>query len=535
MEDAEDFTKPPQPPKAPGNKPEPRPPVPPPAALLKEGESPLMGYMRQRMELMERELIKERERAIGSEKVLQQQESLRGEVEDQLKKLSDQLKQEKMIQELETDKSASHGRVDALEKRLDEMHKTWAGLLETAVSRKEHDVGLAGPEAQSIVENLVAMRREMANFKDTLAGIPEMVPDIAQLRNMVPADQRRRAEEEKALREHLQGMVDRMAESLVERLGGLDRRLAQELGTHRERIEALARERDSLREAVDEQRHNVRQEYLKEHNALEVGLQQKLEELRAPIEEIAKAQSGSGGALDAIEQVTKQLHAILTRPAAVKDQMLLDVEQEKKDLLRALKERTEQLRSYTLERREVEHTLGESLMDLNRQLEAERAKDRQRKEHIASLESTIEALKADDTLKVKEAEQQQNRFTQLAAERDKIIEALTLEAEKVRKQVEARMESDRRWEEKVLDFQKLLNDESEKRLQAEHTASDLRAQIQTLSNHITSVIRDKESAEQEQVEWQTKKQETQESLRKKDEMIAMLSATFQNLLKKPNP
>src|SRR3990172_6724670 len=78
-----------------------KPPAPPPAGLLRRDESPLMEYLRNRMELMERELFRAKERATASEEALKQQDALRGEVETQLKQISRQIQQEKLVQRLE--------------------------------------------------------------------------------------------------------------------------------------------------------------------------------------------------------------------------------------------------------------------------------------------------------------------------------------------------------------------------------------------------------------------------------------------------
>ena len=511
-----------------------KPPIPPPASLVRRDESPLMEYLRNRMELMERELYQAKERASASENVLKQQEALRGEVESQLKKISEQIKQEKVVQRLEEEKSSSRGRVDSLEKRLDEMHATWSDLLKQAIGKKEADVSLTGIEAQAIADGLSEMRQDMARFKEKLANLPSIVPEIQHLREMIPAEAQRRTVEEKAVREHLKAAVDRMSEGILERLTGLDRRLTRERDEHKERLAEMTREREALRDAMEELRHNVRQETLKERMSIESQFAAKLDDLKGSLNEMLQQHTGTESSLSGLQSLAQKLHSILTQPAKAKDQIILDLESEKRELMDALKDRTEKLRAYTLERREVERSLGESLMDINRRLEEERAKDRLRLEHIASLEGTIEGLKAEAKLDREKQTQQDARYAQLADERDKLAGALTEEAQKVQNQIDERLNSDRKWESKILEFQTLLNDEKEKRLQEEQKNSDLRAQIQSLTDHMSRVIRDKETTDQEFSNWHVQKEELLATLRKKDEMIGMLSSTFKNILKKPD-
>ncbi|MFH1726474.1 MAG: hypothetical protein ABII00_17830 [Elusimicrobiota bacterium] len=535
--------RPPEPPKRPlpPRPGAPRPPAPPAAGLIHKEESALMEYMRQRMEIMEREIIKERERALASEGLLKQQESLRGEVESQLKKISEQLRQEKTVRDLEEEKQQSHGRVESLERRLDEMHKSWAGMLKDAMERQEAGRESLAPPIRAVSEDLAAFRQELRLLKEGLSRLREDVSPVsdvadgmAELRESVPAAVKRREAESQAVREELRGMADRLGESLLERLGAIDRRLAGELHAHQERLTAMTGDREALQEAIEERHHRVRHEYTKERIALETQFNDQIAELKASFGALAERQTGAADVLGQLQELAKKVHAILTRPAKAKDQMIQEIEAEKRDLMAALNQRTEQLRAYTLERREVERGMGESLMDLNRQLEVERAKRQKLKEHIGSLENTVEALKARIDLSKSEVQQKEDRFHSLAAERDSLVTALAEEAEKVRRQVEGRMESDKGWEGRIVEHQKLLNDERENRLRAEETVSELRARIQTLSEHMSRALREKDAVEKSSSGWDKEREELDATLRKKDEMISMLSATFQNLLKKPD-
>ncbi|MEE8424543.1 MAG: hypothetical protein V3S11_01875, partial [Elusimicrobiota bacterium] len=465
----------PAPPRAGG----PPPPAPPAAGLVRPEESALMDYMRQRMESMERELGKERERALSSEQLLKQQEVLRGEVESQLKKISEQIKQEKMVGQLQEDRSAFAGRVQSLEKRLNEMHNIWAELLREAVGKRETEVSFAAPEVEALNTGVGKLRKDLALFKDELSALPGLVPELQQLGKILPAESRRRAEEEKALREHISALIARMSETLTERMSSLDHRLASELEAHQERMTRMTHERDALRETIDEQRALIRQETLKERTELETRINDRIEKLTAAVEKLDERHGDTDASLDAIEELSKKLYTHATRPEKAKDQIILDLEAEKRELMKALKHRTEELRGYTVERREVEHSLGESLMEMQRQIESERGKDRQSRDRMSELENQVESLKAEAALRNKESEQKDERFRTLGAERDQIILAFTEEAEKVKKQINERMASDKAWESRILEFQKSLDEERDKRLQAETAVKDLRAQMQT--------------------------------------------------------
>lgn len=528
----EETPKPPDRPLPPREQP-PRPPVPPPAGLLRREESPLMEYMRRRMELMERELIKERERAQASEGLLKQQETLRSEVEAQLKAISEQIRQEKAAKDLEGER-VSRDRVASLEKRLDEMNKTWTELLKESLPARAAGDPKAAEDVRSLSEGLKALSDEVAGLKGDLSILPSLSGEVKDLSSALPAEVQRRARDDVAFRGHLRAMIDRFGENLIERLGALDRRLAVELEEHHERVSSLARERESLRETMEEQRHQIRQEHLKERMALESQFNEQVTLLKKSLEDISDRQSGDAEVLTGINELARKLHTILTQPQKAKDQMIQELEAEKRDLMHALKARTEQLRAYTLERRDVERSLGESLMDLTRQLEGERAKERQLKDHIASLENTTGAARSEMELMSREIEARDERFRKLAAERDEIVKALAEEAEKVKRQIEERLESDKRWEAKIIDMQRLMGDERHKRLQADSTIADLRSQMQTLSDHMTRVLQEKESIEKEFTQWSRQRDELAATLRKKDEMIGMLSSTFQNLLRKPN-
>lgn len=523
-----------QPPDRPSPPPSSLPPAPPPLGLLRKEETPLMEYLRKRMEILERELAVERERARAAEGLVKQQETLRGEVEGQLKGIADQMRQEKALREAEHDKTASHGRIEALEQRLDEMHKTWASLLKDAIGRRELGLSETTASVEKLSRALDELRQDFASLQGSVAGVAQFPAEVQELRTLLPVLAKARTEDETLLREQLREMLSAYGEAVASRMKDIGARLAEESGRQRERVEQLVRDRATLAAAFEEQKGAAREEALKERAQLQRHLDEQLALLRESVAAFASKQGEASDVLSDVRKLAEAVHALLQRPEKAKDQILQEAEGEKRDLMHALKERTEQLRAYAIERREVERSLGESLMDLNRQLEGERAAHQSTRSQVAGLERAADALRAEAELLQKELAAKDDRFAQLSAERDALLASLAEEAEKVRRRIEERTRSEGAWEARLLELQKLVTDEREQRAKAELSISELRAQAQTLSDHLGRVLREKETTDARGLQWQKEREDLLEQLRKKDDMIAMLSATFRNLLKKPS-
>ena len=507
--------------------------VPQPPGFFHREETPLMEYLRQRMEAMERELAIERERARGAESLIKQQESLRNEVETQLKAMSDQMRQQKALQESEEERRASRGRVEALEKRLDEMHQSWASLLKDTIGRRDVGLAAAAGGIEKLDASLAGLKDEFSSLKESIAAQPKSPPEARAPGPLVPAPSPAHDEGERLTREQLHETVAGLGDMIIARMKDIGSRLAQESGRQNERLEQLTRERAALASAIERQREEARQEALRERAAVQRQLDEQMQGIQQAMTAISERQGAASDALGQVQRLSEAVHEILRQPDKAKDQILQGIEQEKRDLMKALKERTEQLRAYTIERREIERSLGESLMELNRQLESERASHQSTRAQIAGLERSIDALQAEGALRRGELEAKDARFKQLAAERDALVQALAEEAEKVRRQIEERARGDTAWEEKVSQAQQTALGAREKLGQAEQASADLRAQVQTLADHLSRLLREKETIESRYGQWEKERGELEEQLRKKDEMVAMLSATFRNLLKKP--
>lgn len=322
-----------------------------------------------------------------------------------------------------------------------------------------------------------------------------------------------------------------LREGLDERLGALERSLASALEEGRRQAQELLRERAGLRDALEEQAHRIRQERLKEQALAGSAVEERLKRLEAVLSGLAEGQAGAAADL---ARAAERLREVLARPEKAKDHLLAELEAEKQDLLAALRERTEQLRAFTLERRDVERTLGESLMDLTRELEAERVGQAQLRARAASLEGDLVAARAREALGNEESAEARRRLETLAGQRDQALAALAQESENLKAQIEARLAAEKAWEARLAEFQELLEDERGKRLQAERAAADLEERARTLTDHFTRQLKGLEEEGRRTGDWDRERRELTAALRKKEEMISMLSATFRNLLKKPD-
>jgi chromosome segregation ATPase len=296
----------------------------------------------------------------------------------------------------------------------------------------------------------------------------------------------------------------------------------------------LERERAALAETSENRREELRRQASAQLTQEAQQLREEFSALRGAVLEFGMKQAGTDGESARLQKTLEEIRSLLARPEKARDEILQGLEGEKRDLMQALRERTGQLHNYVLERREIERTLGESLMEMSRNLETERDAHRKTRERIAVLEQAIEALKAEGELRGKELFDRQARIAQSSAERDELLKALTEESEKVRRQISERTAGDRAWEEKVLELQKSSDEERGKRMQAEQSCADARAQMQALTDHISRLIREKDAVEGRFTDWERQRREMDDQLHKKDEMLGMLSTTFRNILKKPS-
>jgi chromosome segregation ATPase len=471
----------------------------------------MMDFLQRRLESLEKELGAEKDRARAAQSLLTQQDAMRAEVESNLKGLYEQIRREKSERESEEMKSHARGRIDVLEQRLDEMHQTWASLLKDAISNRDG----AAKETLALQADL---RREVGAVADALSQLSAQLPELRGLVGQVPAEERRGFTQ-------VAERLSRMAADVQDRLAALERRQAQQAESLEARVLDLTRERAALQEAWQEQNHAVHRESAKERMLRENQLGEQVSEICRRLDEMARAQQTlSGGAGEVKAEVGKVL-SLLNTPPRVKEQIIADLEKEKTELLRALKDRSETLHAYIEDRKAVEKTLGDSMLALNARLDQERETAGQALRQAAQAEDKIASLQA-------QVEEKDRRLESLATERDALTRSLVQEAEKVRTQIDERGRSEADWTRRVADMQKKLEEKLAQIYQEGLAVAELRSQTATLSEHLARALQEKEAVVNRFAAWERDRQALIAKIREKDEMIALLSSSFQNMLKK---
>lgn len=402
--DNPDEPRPPRPPR------ETVPPLPPPVPA----GDPLTAFLQRRLESLEQDLNDERERAHSAQSLLAQQENMRSEVDAQLKAISDQIRREKAERENLETRSHDQGRIDALEKRLDEMHQTWASILKESLGRKDA-VG----------------------------------------------------------------------------------------------------EKTALLETFERQSHEMRQASMREQLAQQAHFNAQIAELLSRLDALKEDRVGSAALADELKTL------ILKSLPQSKGEIIARLEAENKELLKAVHERGEALRQYAAERRQVEESMGKSLMALNGELSAEREKARSVPRLTAELEHEAAALKDRLSDAFAALTRQEQRIASLVAERDELSKSLIDEAGRLRQQIDERRASEERLTHRI-------NEEMSNRL----AVAELRSQIATLTEHMAKALQEKDAALKMGEGWRGEREQLLSALRKKEEMLAMLSTTFQGMLKK---
>lgn len=510
---------------------DPIPPLPPSPEMLRQSLAPLQPpappeppgsmneFLQRRLESLERDLALQRERAQAAQNLLQQKEALSSEVEASLKGVMEQLKREKSERESDEAKAQARGRIDALEKRLDEMHQAWTSLLKETIAKK--DSGGA-----DVSEKLVALAVQLAQWREENRGLSQALPELRQLAGKL-------ADPEKAFEALVGQKVLQLGNEIGERLASWERRQALEAANLEERLESLARERAAMLQAVEEQNHAIRQQHVQENIRREEMTLARIGGLARKFEEAGKeGERLSEESRETKAQLAKILQLLTATPQA-KDEITRALEREKKELSEALQLRSAALQQYTLERREIEQKMGEDILGLHRQIHEGEEKCRGLAARLAELELENGVLKDKTALAQKTAQEKVGWSDALAAEKEELTRALFAQAEKIRAQIAEQSRSDQEWGQKLSELQKKLAQETQGRVWAEAGISELRAQIATLTEHMTKALQDKDAVIQRFASWGEEREKLLTALKEKDEMVAMLNATFQNLLKKP--
>lgn len=492
----------------------------------------MMDFFARRIEVLERELSAERERAGAAQALLGQQEALRNEVDAHLKALTEQIRREKHERDSEEAKTHARGRIEALERRLDEMNATFAQLLKEAVARRDAAPG-AGAAPESVALELTAFRRTIKDVADQVARWREEMKDLSRLVPEVEALAARVPEDEKRFEEHIARRLDEFSGRLAASLSEWERRQELELRKQEERRSEMERERAALARLWEEQGHSIRQEFLKERIARETAVSDQIAELARRLDALARGQKEGVGATDSVRVGLDRILAHLTATPAAKDEIIAQLEGEKAELTAALRRRHEELRRFVDERRAVEKSLGDSLMTLTGEVERERAATREAKDREAEALRAVETLKSRLEHLERSVAERDQRLLSVAAERDELTRALVAEAEKLRTAIAERTAADERWHQRLLEAQRRAEEEVAKSSGEAAAAADLRAKIASLSEHMARALQERDAVVARYADWERERQRLLDALKQKDGMISMLSSAFQSGLKKP--
>lgn len=501
------------------------PPAPPPAALLKPSVpvvplTPMMDFLSRRLEALEKDLAVERERANAAASLLQQQEALRSQVEDQLKGLADNMRREKSDRESEESKQHARGRIDALEKRLDEMHQSWVTLLRDAMSQRESTHLQVTGSQETIAREQAALKQELTALQ---GGINQLVEQMGQWRGEV----RPLAEAAPSLRA-FEGQVSQMlshfATELRDRVAAWERRQSAEMERHEERLRDFSREKAALQRELEQRDHMLRQESNQERIHRETHVSQQLEGLTKAFDAMKEEARQSREAL-------RQLYEKSLEAPQAKDVVITGLEQEKAELVRALRERGESLQAHVKERREVERTMGESILGLNKEIDEARARAQQLSAQLAMGELEKARLGDEVAAAKRLAAEAEARRAALEAERDALAKAFAAESEKAFTRVGETQKSEQAWAARVDELNARLAAEIQARAQEASMTADLRGRLSTLTEELARVLQERDAVAGRNGGWEREKLELLKRLQDKDATIASLSATFQRLTK----
>ncbi len=527
------------------------PPAPPSPELLRPSVphvplTPMMDFFSRRLEALEREITIEREKARSAQSQIQQQEALRGDVESHLKAVSEQLRREKAERETDEMKSHARGRIDALEKRLDEMHQSWVTLLKDAVTSRETGSKDIAVSQQGLAKEQSALTQEQFQLKTEVAGLTaalsnlmeqialwrletqsftKVLPELKSLTSALPEGSRR-------LEGEVSTMLSQFSSDLRDRMTAWQRHQEVEAERQAERLRQISVERESLQRAWGEDNHQFRQELLRERAAREAELEKRIEGLGQRFSDVILSQQTTTTDTGRIREDLSKAISMLTTPPKAKDQVIAGLELERDDLLKALDDRTRDLQKYLGERRHIEKTMGDALGAMHAEADTEREKLRQLAARFTDLEFENAKLKDQISLHGRNLIEKDERFAAMSAERDGLAKALITEAQKVRMYIEERSLSEEGWRAKFSQMEQRITAEIELRAKESTAASELRSQLSTLTEHMTKAIHEKDAISGRFVDWDNERQKLIAAISQKEEMISMLNAAFQNMLKK---
>lgn len=494
------------------------------------GLTPMMDFFQRRVEALEKDLAMERERALTAQNLLGQQEALKSEVDSHLRALTDQLKREKAERDGDEARTRSQGRVDALEKRLDEMHRTFAELLKDAVAQRD---ALPGQALESLGAELAVFRRtvkdvseQVVRWRDEMKELPQLLPRVEEISRRIPQDEER-------FEAQIARRLDQFSSRVETTLAEWERRQELEVQKQQERLLELTRERAATARLWEEQAHAITREQERGRAAREsevaAALAALAERLDALQDGARSKAAGQASLQETLERIARQLQE---RPHA-KDQVIAALEEEKEDLRRALRERHDALRRYSDERRGVEKSLGDGLVAAHAQIDAERERASAAETRASELKGAIAGLQARIVDLETSVAERDRRLESVAAERDQLVRSLVAESEKVRAGLASRAEAEERWNAKVRELQGRIDAEASRRHDESGALSDLRLKLAAVTEQMARALQERDATVARFAEWEADRKRLLEALRQKDEMVSMLTAAFHGALGSP--
>jgi chromosome segregation ATPase len=494
--------------------------------------TPMMDFLQRRLDSLERELSVEREKARSAQSQIEQQEILRSDVESHLKAMTEQLRREKAEREGQEMQSHARGRIDSLEKRLDDMHQSWAGLLKDAVTQRETG-SQAVSQQQSLLKSEVAslsgvisgLMEQIGQWRAETQAVAKLLPEFKSLREDIPEGSRR-------FEGQVSQMLTQFSTDMRERMAAWERHQELEAQRLSERLRLLAQERDTMQRSWEEQNHAVRQEQLKERTARESEVENRIVDLTRKFEEMLLAQHRAASESGLMKDDLSKAVTMLTTPPKAKDQVISSLELERLDLLKSLQDRTQALQRFMDERRHIEKTMGDSLAALHHDLDVERENQRLTASRFTELEFENAKLRDQTGLHGRDLAEKDERHSALASQRDDLAKALSAESERMRVLIEERGLTEESWRAKVVQMEQRITAEIELRARESTVVSELRTQLTTLTEHLTKSLQEKEQIAARHSTFEQQQHKLNMTIQEKDEMISMLNAAFQNMLKK---
>ncbi|MDE2314498.1 MAG: hypothetical protein KGL04_10055 [Elusimicrobia bacterium] len=482
-------------------------------------------YLRKRLQKMEKDLAAAHQKAFAAEQIFKRQQAVKTEVESYLRNVTEQLKREKAEREAQEQKSHDQGRVDALERRLDEVHQSLLSVIrESFAANASSSKGAAAPSPSPVPDEFGRMLLTLSSEIDRLRnGVEAWRGESKKALEGIPEQMRRR--EEESAKE-----LGRIAAGLNDRISAWERVAQLEMERQRERLEEFARERAALARTWEEQNHAVRQEHLEESLRRQSDIESRIAAME---QKILEAQRSNAAALEEVRESADKISKAMAASPAGRDEIIAGLETEKLKLLDALKEKSQTLSRISQDRRASEEDLAGKIMILHQKLDEERRAQDSLRTRLSDLESENDRLAIRLEAAEKSVKDKEGLYAALAAQKDEISKTLLSELAKGREQAAKSRQIQQDAERRVEDVEKRLAQAAERTLTHEMALGQLRNQIAASSEQLTRALKEKDELQTRYAAWDREKEKLMAALREKDEMLAMLNSTFRNMLGKP--